>query len=79
MNKAREIGNIALWLAGHLAFTTIVNLTVLGGYYAFQQYKAMQPYQIDLSQLEPEAKEALASALVEDGFSIPKPEGKRKG
>lgn len=76
MSRIEEIGNQTLWILGHLAFTIIVNLTVLGGYYTFQQYQAMQPYQIDLSQLEPEAKEALASALIEDGFSVPKPQKK---
>ena len=77
MSKAREIGNIALWLAGHLAFTMVLNLTVLGGYYAYLQYQTMMPTQIDLAQLTAEDKQALAAALIDDGFSVPKPEKKR--
>lgn len=63
MNKAREIGQIALWLAGHLAFTVVLNLTVLGGYYAYQQYQTLQPVQIDLSQLDNEARNELSKEL----------------
>lgn len=79
MERAKEIGDQLLWLIGHLAFTLAVNLMVFGGYHAFQVYQSMQPMQIDISQLSDEGKEALASALVEDGFNVPRPEGKRKG
>jgi hypothetical protein len=77
MEKAREIGNIALWLCGHLAFTIIINLTAVGGYYCYKQYQDMMPVQIDLAQLNEQEKEALAQALVEDGFNVPRE--KKKG
>lgn len=77
MERAKEIGNHALWLVGHLAFTIAVNLMALGGYFAYQEYKAMQPTQIDLAQLTDQDKQALAAALIEDGFSVPKSEKKR--
>ena len=63
MEKAREIGQILLWLAGHLAFTIIINLTALGGYYAYQQYQSIHPVQIDLSQLDQDARNELSKEL----------------
>ncbi len=78
MEQARNLGNIALWLMGHLAFTIVVNLTALGGYYCYQAYQAMQPIQIDIAQLSSEEKEALAMALVDDGYSVPRVD-KKKG
>ena len=72
MSRATEIGNHALWLMGHLAFTVTVNLALFGAYHTYTWYQAQQPVQIDLTQLSTEDKQALASALIDDGFSIPK-------
>lgn len=72
MNKAKEIGQIALWLAGHLAFTVVLNLTILGGYYAHLQYQAVTGTPIDVAELTDDSKQALANALIEDGFSVPR-------
>ena len=38
----------------HVAVIVVVNLTVFGGYHAYQWYQSMQPSQIDLAQLSDE-------------------------
>jgi len=79
MEQAKNLGAIALWLMGHLAFTVVVNLTAIGGYYVWSQVKG--PIQIDLAQMTSEDKQALASALIDDGYSVPRnvEEKKRRG
>lgn len=79
MSRIEEIGSHALWIAGHLLFTTILNLTLVGGWYAYGQYQALQPVRIDITQLTQEDKQALANALVDDGTSVPRETNKRKG
>lgn len=51
MEKAREIGNLALWLSGHLLFTLITVCSIRGAYQFYLDYQALQPVQIDLDQL----------------------------
>lgn len=70
MEQAKNLGAIALWLMGHLAFTIVVNLTAIGGYYVWSQAKG--PITIDLAQMTSEDKQALASALIDDGYSVPR-------
>jgi hypothetical protein len=72
MNRLEQIGTQALWFMGHLLFTVIVDLTILGGYYAWVEYKASQPVQIDISSLSSEERLALSNALVDSGTSVPR-------
>lgn len=72
MSRAKEIGNHALWVLGHVLFTIVAVCSARGGYEYWNDYVASQGVQIDLSQLEDVEKEQLASALIEDGFSVPK-------
>lgn len=60
------------WWASHLLFMLIINLSVFGGYHAYQWYQAQMPVQIDLSQLSEAEKTQLANMLVEDGTSVPR-------
>jgi len=51
MEQAKNLGNIALWLSGHVLFTLITVCSLRGGYQFYQDYKAMQPVQINLDEL----------------------------
>lgn len=72
MSRIEEIGSHLLWIMGHLAFTVTVNLALFGAYHTYTWYQAQMPVQIDLAQLSTEDKQALASALIDDGFSVPR-------
>lgn len=78
MSKVTEISSIALWLLGHALFTIITICTVRGAWAFHQDYQSYiakieaAKTTIDISQLSDESKEKLASALIEDGFSVPR-------
>jgi len=72
MDKLEDIGQFIAWWASRLLFTLVLNLCLFGGYKAYELYQSMQPISIDLTQLNSSDKEALASALIDDGYSVPK-------
>lgn len=75
MEKAREIGNIALWLVGHLAFTIIINLTALGGWFCYQKYQEVYaaPTEIAFQDMEMSQLKEIQKQL---GYELKFREGK---
>ena len=64
------------WSASHLITWAVLNCLIVGGWWFYEQYQNWVGIPIDISVLTPESKEALAMALVEDGYNVPRPEGK---
>lgn len=62
-NRAIEIGNQILWILGHALFTLVTVCAVRGGYQFFQDYKATEPIQIDVTQLTDDDRAELSKQI----------------
>lgn len=63
MERAKDLGNNALWLGGHLMFTLILDLALLGGYHAYNWYLTTQPQEWNLSALSADDRSELSKQL----------------
>lgn len=54
------------WWASHLLFVLIINLSVFGGYHAYQWYQTTQPYVFDASQLDDATLNQISQEIFEE-------------
>ncbi len=69
MEQARNLGNFALWLSSHLLFTLILDLALLGGWFAWQQLPTLLGRDMAslVKGLSVDEKNELAQALFDNG------------
>lgn len=63
MEQMKNLGAFALWFSSRMLFTIIVDLTLFGGYHAYNWYQTTQPQEWDLSALNADERSELSKQL----------------